>query len=259
MPLRMLRLAPDWTMSSAISTEAAESDPDLPPHSAEKRGAGAPGMSPWQFFVLAGMLAATAVVIVATGQSAASIVILSLTVVATSLVAIGAYRALSPLTRTEVADAPALVGGRTRAALEREKTLVLRSIKELEFDYAMKKIAKSDFDEMSTRLRARAMGLMRQIDAGGYKHVIEQELNTRINAAGVRATAVGRNEIGGGRDFSPADRERQRVEGSPATGEREQVEVTTADDKPATACVACGVINDPDALFCKRCGSRIAD
>jgi hypothetical protein len=234
-------------MSSAISTEAAESDPDLPPHSAEKRGAGAPELRPWQFFVLAGMLAATAVVIVATGQSAASIIILSLTVVATSLVAIGAYRALSPLTRPETADAPTLVGGRTRAALEREKTLVLRSIKELEFDYAMKKIAKSDFDEMSTRLRARALGLMRQIDAGGYKSVIEQELNTRLGAAGAaglpavaRLASPGRAEVGAAHeDLS------ERRELGPAVS--------------ATACVACGVINDPDALFCKRCGSRIAD
>ena len=59
------------------------------------------------------------------------------------------------------------IGGRTRIALEREKTLVLRSIKELEFDFAMGKIAKADFDEMSGRLRARALGLMRQLDAGG--------------------------------------------------------------------------------------------
>ena len=55
-------------------------------------------------------------------------------------------------------DEPATIGGRTRVALEREKTLVLRSIKELEFDFAMGKIAKADFDEMSARLRARALG-----------------------------------------------------------------------------------------------------
>ena len=65
------------------------------------------------------------------------------------------------------------IGGRTRVALEREKSLVLRSIKELEFDFAMGKVAKPDFDEMSARLRARALGLMRQLDAGGgYKEQI---------------------------------------------------------------------------------------
>ena len=119
------------------------------------------------------MLAATAGVIVATGQSAASIIILSLTVVSTSLVALGAYRSLSPLVLPDAFETPALIGGYTRAALEREKTLVLRSIKELEFDFAMGKIAQSDFDEMGGRLRARAIGLMRQLDAGGYGSAIE--------------------------------------------------------------------------------------
>ena len=45
-------------------------------------------------------------------------------------------------------DVP-LVGGRARAALEREKTLVLRSIKELEFDHAMGKVSDEDFAEMA--------------------------------------------------------------------------------------------------------------
>ncbi len=67
-----------------------------------------------------------------------------------------------------------MLGGRTRAALEREKTLVLRSIKDLEFDFAMKKMSQSDYDEMSARLRARAVGLMRQLDEGsGYRASIE--------------------------------------------------------------------------------------
>ena len=76
------------------------------------------------------------------------------------------------------------IGGRTRVALEREKTLVLRSIKELEFDFAMGKIAKADFDEMSGRLRARALGLMRQLDAGGgYREQIAKEVADRLASA----------------------------------------------------------------------------
>ena len=51
-----------------------------------------------------------------------------------------------------------MLGGRTRAALEREKTLSLRSIKELEFDRAMGKVSEKDFAEMGARLRARAAG-----------------------------------------------------------------------------------------------------
>ena len=38
-----------------------------------------------------------------------------------------------------------MVGERTRAALEREKMLTLRAIKELEFDRAMGKMSEEDF------------------------------------------------------------------------------------------------------------------
>jgi zinc-ribbon domain len=148
-----------------------------------------PFLQPWQFFLLGGMLAATATVIVATGQSPANIIILSLTVVSVSFVGLGAYRILSPLV-SDQPEMPMTIGGRTRVALEREKMLVLRSIKELEFDFAMGKIAKADFDEMSGRLRARALGLMRQLDAGGgYRDQIAKEVEQRLSDSSIRLKA----------------------------------------------------------------------
>ena len=203
-----------------------------------------PGLRPWQFFVLAGMLAATAGVIVATGQSAASIIILSLTVVSVSLVALGAYRALSPLVLPETVETPAMVGGRTRAALDREKTLVLRSIKELEFDFAMGKIAKSDFDEMSARLRTRAMGLMRQLDAGGYASAIEQELSRRLGPKARAAAATG------------------TVVESKATSTAEDADALHDElvgDAVTSVRCACGTQNDVDARFCKSCGNKLVE
>ncbi len=195
-------------MSSATSIE----DP---------RG-GDSGLRPWQFFLLAGMLSATAVVLVSAGQSPASIVTLSLTVIAASFVALGAYRSLSPLVVPGAAEAPPLIVGQTRTALEREKTLVLRSIKDLEFDFAMKKVAQPDFDEMSARLRARAIGLMRQLDTnGGYRETIEAELRARVTPAPAAPVAP----------VTPLS--------------------------PAEAC-SCGTLNDPDARFCKNCGNKLA-
>ena len=184
-----------------------------------------PFLQPWQFFLLGGMLAATATVIVATGQSPANIIILSLTVVSVSFVGLGAYRMLSPLV-TDQPEMAMTIGGRTRVALEREKTLVLRSIKELEFDFAMGKIAKADFDEMSGRLRARALGLMRQLDeGGGYREQIAKEVEARL-------TRSARSE---GDGFS------HRHELATATG----------------VCGACETQNDPDAKFCKNCGAKL--
>jgi hypothetical protein len=180
-----------------------------------------PGLRPWQFFLLAGMLAATGVVLVAAGQSPASIILLSLTVVAASFVAIAAYRSLAPLVAPDAGEAPQLIVGQTRAGLEREKALVLRAIKDLEFDFAMKKVAKRDFDEMSVRLRARALGLMHQLDSGGgYKDAIERELAARLANGGAPSAASAPH--------------------------------------PSQATCACGAVNDDDARFCKNCGAKLS-
>jgi hypothetical protein len=190
------------------------------------------GLPPWQFFLLCGMLAATAVVIVATGQSLANIIILSLTIVAASFVGLTAYRTLSPLVSGSTGITSTLVGGRTRAALEREKALVLRSIKELEFDCAMGKVSQADFDEMAGRLRRRAMGLIQQLDANvGYRDQIERELARLVAASAPTAP-------------------------SPASA---AVSSSAGPAAPAGAtCGQCDTVNDLDARFCKQCGTKLA-
>jgi hypothetical protein len=178
------------------------------------------GLPPWQFFLLCGMLGATAVVIVATGQAIANILILSATIIAASFVGLAAYRMLSPLVAHTVATAPVVAGGRTRAALEREKTLVLRAIKELEFDFAMGKLSQADYDDMGGRLRRRAMGLIQQLDAhAGYRERIEQDLLALVGTT---------------------------------------TDTTSAPPKArGTACPSCRTLNDTDARFCKQCGTSL--
>jgi len=136
---------------------------------------------PWQFFTLAGLIGATIVVFFAKGQTAAAIILLSLTVFSAAAVGFAALRAIGPLAGLmRPGDAP-VAGSRTRAALEREKALALRAIKELEFDRAMGKVSEKDFTEMSGRLRARAARIIRQLDASGsYRAKIEQEIEKRI-------------------------------------------------------------------------------
>ncbi len=142
-----------------------------------------PGLRPWQLFLLAGMLAATGVVLVSKGQPLSSVVVLSLTVVASSLVAVAGYRSLAPLFAVIDPDDEQPVTGRVRAALEREKALVLRTIKEIEFDHAMGKTASADFEEMRDRLKVRAIGLMRQLETSDYRAAVEHDLAARIGHA----------------------------------------------------------------------------
>lgn len=178
----------------------------------------ADALQPWQLFTLAGLIGATVVVFVSRGQTPAGIVFLSLIIFAAAVVGLAAWRTLTPFTGGADATGPQMLGGRTRAALEREKTLVLRSIKDLEFDHAMGKVSDKDCAEMSARLRVRAAGLIRQLDAGAtYRDQIEQEIAKRVGTE------------------PPAAR--------PTTRTR--------------TCAACATANDADAKFCKRCGTAL--
>jgi len=162
-------------MSSEISTEQVR-------HESLER---------WQLFVLAALVCATAVTVVVRGQSITTVVLLTVIMATVALVGIAALRAMRPLVSAQE-DRTAMVGERTRVALEREKLLTLRSIKELEFDRAMGKLSDADWREMSGRLRARAAGLMKQLDTGaGYREQIERDLAKRLAEPGVATSTRG--------------------------------------------------------------------
>ncbi|MDP6608230.1 MAG: hypothetical protein QF463_04120, partial [Vicinamibacterales bacterium] len=94
---------------------------------------------PWHFFVLGALLAATAGVLRSTDTTPAATILLSLAIGAAALCGLGLLRTLWPLAAVEFGVDAGAVSNRTREAIEREKALVLRSIKELEFDRAMGK------------------------------------------------------------------------------------------------------------------------
>ncbi len=140
------------------------------------------GLRPWHFFVLASLMAATAAVIMSRQSTPAHLILISLTIGAAGAAAAGFYRTLAPLASDDPLVYAEPLSDRTRAALEREKALTLRSIKELEFDRAMGKVSEKDFDEMAGRLRARAISLIKELDteSGGYRSMIERELAERL-------------------------------------------------------------------------------
>ena len=175
------------------------------------------GLQPWQFFVLAALICATGVTYMVRGQGVSTVLLLSILMATTAIVGLAVLRTVRPLV-TKHEDRTPMVGDRTRAALEREKMLALRTLKELEFDRSMKKISDDDYREMSTRLRARASRIMRQLDAGaGYRTKIEADLAKRLEKS------------------------------EPESKVRAQ----------GRTCAGCQTVNDVDAKFCKNCGQKI--
>ncbi|MBM3773071.1 MAG: zinc ribbon domain-containing protein [Acidimicrobiia bacterium] len=205
-------------MSSATSTKSAPSGSYSTSPAAGAADAEA-GLRPWHFFVLAALACATAVTWMARAQGLTVVLLLTVLMGTVALVAIATFRTVRPLVAEEDDRTP-MVGERTRAALEREKVLTLRAIKELEFDHAMKKLSEEDFKEMSGRLRGRAARLIRQLDAGtGYRQRIEQDLAKRLGTHDAPREAAARSA--------------------------------------GPTCAACATANDVDARFCKSCGARL--
>jgi hypothetical protein len=174
---------------------------------------------PWELFTLAALIGGIVVVLLGRGAPRIETIFLGFTVFAAGAVGVAVWRSFAPLSDALESVTVRLRDGRLRAALEREKMLAVRSLKELEFDRAMQKISEKDFGEMSGRLRARAVRLMEQLDTGvAYRDSILQAIEQRVGA----------------------DRP---IDAAPA----------------ASACGACGTRNDDDARFCKSCGGQLGE
>jgi len=152
---------------------------------------------------------------------------------------IALWRVLDPLSRAgDPLATPAAPHSSARLReLEREKQLVLKAIKEIEFDYQMRKIAEPDYKDMIERYRARALRVIGELEAGdNFRPLIERELRDRLAAAESAARAAQTSSD------APAER---------------PMSVSTSAASEAGACKACGTRNDEDAQFCKKCGGKL--
>ena len=193
------------------------------------------GMRPWHLLTLGVLMSCGAGAVVTRGGGTVQTVAVIVTILTAGLVAAGLVRTLEPLVAADAGEETEMLAGRTRAALEREKMLVLRSIKEVEFDRAMRKISDADYNEIVPRLRTRAVGLIRQLEGGGgYRALIERDLAALVSApmpAPTSSATLETIEAGDRADAAP---------------------------EPPGTCPDCSTVNDKDARFCKSCGTRLA-
>jgi hypothetical protein len=240
-------------MSSATSikrTRGVPLDVKRPQPARTEEQNGDAGFRPWHLFVLASLVAATAAVMLSRRSTPEHLVFISLAIGGAGIAAAALYRTLAPLVTPDIESLSEPLSNRARGVLERDKALVLRSLKELEFDKAMGKVSDRDFDEMSARLRGRAVSLLKQLDEGasGYRVVIERELQARM----------------AGRNAAPAVSAptEARVVEDPEAQAVDDPGRLDLDEEPAAdvvegACPQCQTVNDEDAAFCKRCGRKL--
>lgn len=113
------------------------------------------------FYVLLSMVAATAAVVMARNTHPAALLLISGAALAAGYTAYALHQSLMALLDRN--HTPVL-GQRQREVLEQDKATVLRAIKDLEFDFGMKKVSEADYQDMLGRLKQRALLIMEQLE-----------------------------------------------------------------------------------------------
>jgi hypothetical protein len=116
-----------------------------------------------------------------------------------------------------------------REALVREKNTLLQAIRDVRFEHDLGKISDADLERLDAQYRLRARSVLAELDA--------QLAPYRERAR----TLLGLTEAG-----EPA-----------AVATPAPVLDAPAPAASTATCAGCSTVNDPDAVFCKKCGARM--
>lgn len=131
----------------------------------------------------------------------------------------------------DAASAALAVGSQARSSLLAEKAALLVALKDLQSERDSGKLSDSDYDELNARYRSRARVVLKELDAQLAPH---RDAAKALLREAPPAAAV--------------------TSGASATSEANAAPQPSA----ANACASCGTGNDVDAVFCKKCGARLA-
>jgi hypothetical protein len=195
------------------------------------------------------------------------------------------------LGETPLSGADAYAIGAPPRAEEEQKRAVIRALKDLEFEHAVGKISDEDYQVLVTKYRAEAKRLLQllDVDAAPRRGRVEAIVLRRLQREGLLESAPAeveadgdaeaRGEEGaapdGGAAEKPvvqpeasasakasagAEKDAKRRDRPAGAAARKKKKAKPADAAPPAtrACNACSASNDVDAVFCKKCGARLA-
>lgn len=124
--------------------------------------------------------------------------------------------------------------------LAAQKSALLLSLRELEFDHQTTKISDEDYERFRKRYERQAVGVMRELDAihggRGWQETIEAEVQARLADAGL------------------ADAQEAVVV---LKDDTDSPTPSPAEDDSVAACSKCGDPLELDDKFCSQCGTPV--
>ncbi|MDI1480523.1 zinc ribbon domain-containing protein [Polyangium sp. y55x31] len=186
----------------------------------------------------------------------------------------GSLRTLLGETPLSGADAYAI--GAPPRAEEEQKRAVIRALKDLEFERSVGKISEEDYRALVAKYRAEAKRLLQALDqsAAPGRERAEVLVQRRLKQLGLledESEETNEDEDGATDEAAEAPKAEAKAAPEPVKEEADEAprkpkkkkkakKPAQASDEAAAqrACGACGTENDEDALFCKKCGARMA-
>ena len=140
---------------------------------------------------------------------------------------------------TDVFEIRATAEADTRRRLLERKDALLKNLADLKFDRDAGKISEQDFEALDAKLRGQAKEVLRLLDedAAPFRQRAEELITKRLAAA----------------DRAPY---RSKPVDRPVVEDEEtEPPAVVAPERPQ--CPSCETPNEPDAVFCKKCGARM--
>ena len=189
------------------------------------------------------------------------------------------------LGETPLSGADAYAIGAPPRAEEEQKRAVIRALKDLEFERSVGKISEEDYRVLVAKYRAEAKRLLQALDqdAAPGRERAEVLVQKRLKQLGLLDGAKDETDEADEADEDEAPKrevdegeevvEAKETKAAPAPVKEEVAEAprkakkkkkakkpaqAPSDEVAERACAACATMNDEDALFCKKCGARMA-
>lgn len=224
------------------------------------------------------------------GAQAVLLLLIALSLIAVISLFWSSLRTLLGETPLSGADAYAIAAPR---AEEEQKQAILRALKDLEFERSVGKISDEDYAALVAKYRSEAKRLLRVIEeeARPRRERVEWLVQKRLAEAGLApkpeiAPPTEKSEVDAPKPPA-ADEKKAKKKGKskpierpvneveivpleePAPKPKSEITLKSTDPPlptktkespayvpPTKTCAECGAKNDPDANFCKKCGSK---
>lgn len=131
--------------------------------------------------------------------------------------------------------------------LEARKRAALQALRDIEFERSIGRLSEEDYKELEKKYRAEARAAMQAIDAGLGVWLSRAE----AMLADVESAPVDRPGEGETKPATAAD------EGATAKPAPEPEKADAREETRGASCPKCETGNDADAVFCKKCGTRL--